>query len=493
MSKKILASPSGIILRGLQDLDPLIFRSLGPNKSTTLIGNTLRSHYSGLLDRLQSTDTNREALQLLLTVAGEVKSRSGSGIRPALILTSGLASAVHRLLVAGIPEHSLRGYLSGLSAAFEGILFSRAERFSSECSGLSPGWLERSAATTACGDPQTGGIIGDICGGVGSEGYIKLSVSHRPGITITRSLGYTLEYKSLLSRDCKAISGPTLLWLSDSVICDLQGVLSALVLGRDLGRSLLIMAPAISKDVRKLIEHNVRQGTVSATAVIPPEYELDRHMVLRDLSLAFGTPLFGDACQDFRSDMLAPIDVDITGRVLSMRTPQVIPSTVARLSREMRSVLSPRQSLSLRRHLCALTGKSAELCIGGESRVQAEDYYNLVESTVQVVRGAQRSGFIPGSYQIFDDFRTKFRREFPVPLLTAMAAPFDALMQPWRESGALLVEHTSGDVFDVTAGVYRPVTVMGLVDSVFSLQTAVATAVSAVKEYVLAGILVRES
>ena len=268
-------------------------------------------------------------------------------------------------------------------------------------------------AETICYDPKLARMLGEIFDVIGEFG--RLDINPGRGRTLEREYIEGMYWRGpIFSREM--IPDPLLgraqlednaILMSDLEIADPQTMLQFLeaAVGANI-KSLLLVAKTISEQALALLLLKSNQEKIRVVAVKPPGVSADDHREgLEDLAQLTGGRIFvkeaGDnllnvQASDFGFARRAWADHENFGISGGKGDPRQLRQHIAMLRSTFAKSNDSQRRKRLQERIGKLLGGSAVLWIGDPSPIAAQARKELAERTAEAMRGAMRSGVLPG-------------------------------------------------------------------------------------------------
>jgi chaperonin GroEL len=364
-------------------------------------------------------------------------------------------------------------------------------------------------AETICYDPELARMLGEIFDVIGEYGRLEIRAGQ--GRTMQREYVEGMYWHGpIFSREMiqDPLTGRTKLedtaiLMSDLEITDPQIMLRILETAVAANiKSLLLVARTISEQNLAILLLKSNQSKVRVVAVKAPGLSVDDHREgLEDLAKLTGGRLFlqaaGDTllnikASDFGYARRAWADHQFFGVSGGKGDPRQLRQHIAALRIAIANSDEPQVRKRLQERIGKLLGGSAILWIGDPSPIAAQARQELAERTAEAMRGAMRSGVLPGGglallacksmllekyHQAQDaDERAAYRI-----LASAVEAPIIALLQnAGAEPAEVLVQiAATGEGYGYDVGQRRIVNMAeaGIVDSAAVVREAAYRAI----------------
>jgi len=257
----------------------------------------------------------------------------------------------------------------------------------------------RGVARISCGDDAIGDMIYDTAKAVGEHGGININEYGGIGIKSEVLDGFYLDkgfaapvlmndtasLKSVLV-DCPVVLLAKPLTRQDELLPILEKVI------RNNFQRVLFIAD-ISGDALEQAVVNKLRGTLDIMIVEPPFQ--DRDIILQDLALyTGGTPYAGDYEKWNMDDHCGRVEkATVTARDTTLIGGH---GDKKKLQAEINALKKQEPSEKTNERIARLTGKIANIFVGGATQVERQEVKLRVQDAVGAVRSAQIGGIVPG-------------------------------------------------------------------------------------------------
>ena len=268
-------------------------------------------------------------------------------------------------------------------------------------------------ADTICYEPELARMLGEIFDIIGEFGRLEIRADQ--GRTMEREYIEGMYWSGgIFSREMASNPGSgraeledTAVLASDLEIKEPEAVLHILETANSADvKSLLLIARTISQKALSILLMKPNRDKVRVVAVKAPGMSSDDHREgLEDLSiLAGGRPFLqatGDGLQslkasDFGFARRAWADQQNFGIAGGKGNPRTLRQHITTLRTALATSDDPQRRKRLRERIGKLLGGSALLRIGHPSPITVQVRKELAERTAEAMRGAMRSGVLPG-------------------------------------------------------------------------------------------------
>ncbi len=360
-------------------------------------------------------------------------------------------------------------------------------------------------------DPELSKLLGDIFDTIGEYGRLEIQRGIGQGLERVHIEGMYWD-GGLLSRymanDSKTGSAQledSAIYISDLSIKEPEDLIPVLQSAIQAGRkSLLLVAAEVTDRALALLLNPANRERITVVAVKSPSLNAEwRREALQDLAILSGGKAFFAAAGD-TTRLVKSTDLGFARRAWATRTdfgilggqgsPQGIRQHINLLKVAFQNAGDHEQRKHLRERIGKLIGGTAILSIGGATPLDVESRLALAERTAEAMRGALRSGVVPGGgvalFCCRENLEQKVlqaqdpdeRAAYQI-VAKALSAPLWALLKncgcdPAHVIGEIY--NAGGDFgYDVLAGRVMSMKQAGIYDSAVVVKTAIATAIHA--------------
>jgi len=355
--------------------------------------------------------------RMLKDVAGAVSRQVGDGTTTAIVLAQKLAQECLKSVAAGFHPLQLKKGLDLAFALVEHELQTKAHKdISDEC-------IEKIAAVATKNELGVGELLVEAIAGLGKQGALnfKLGNGRDDQLEITEGIQYEQGFLSPYfmtdkTREQAVLDNPYIL-LYDREISDLMELVPILEEVKAHGRSLLIIAEAVTeKALTGLLLNHVR-GIFKVVAVKPPGFGDKRINRLKDLALLTGGQAILD---DYSSPLLENISLEHLGQAKQVvvtaasttiigaeANQSAVDDLIAHLRNEADFILSkkPGQGSAtgnkhdfdeLEDRIAILSGKTGLFSVGGTTDFEMKERLVRIENAYMSAKAALEEGVLPG-------------------------------------------------------------------------------------------------
>jgi chaperonin GroEL len=330
----------------------------------------------------------------------------GDGTATAAVMFHELLEQGMRSIAAGSDPMRLRRHLDALTEAICTALAAQAIPLEGRPQ------ITR-VAESLCVDTYIAATLGEVLDIMGAGGCIEVRSGLRPGIEREYVEGAVYE-SAILSPRFEVESTPRQIELEQAavVISDLEvanshDLLRAMELALAAGaRALVLIVDHLSDEALALLEVNRRTGALPSFAVRVPGLRREEQIAaLEDVAvLTGGIPLRREA-----GAMLSAITLAHLGQVRRAWAnnthvglargngdPRTVRSRFETLRQAFESTDNPPTRRDLQQRIGRLNGGNAVVRVCGATAAETSAHIALVQRAVSVLRGALRSGVVPG-------------------------------------------------------------------------------------------------
>lgn len=330
----------------------------------------------------------------------------GDGAATAAVIFQELIEQGMRHVVAGSDPLRLRCHLI---AAMESICVA----LTAQAMPLEGRQQITSVAESLCADPLIAATLGEVLDVMGAEGCIDIRSGIRSGIEREYTEGMVYE-STILSPRPQSEGIPrqieleqAALLISDLEVANPHDLLPAMELALASGaKALVLIVDHLADEAHALLEINRRNGVLSSFAVRVPGLRREEQVAaLEDIAvLTGGFPLCreaGAALSTITPGHLGRVrrawaSVSHFGLARGNGDPRALRSYLDTLRRAFERAANPLTRRDLQQRIGRLSGGGAVVRVCGATTAETSAYLALVQRTVHVLRGALRSGVVPG-------------------------------------------------------------------------------------------------
>lgn len=270
-----------------------------------------------------------------------------------------------------------------------------------------------SVAESLCADPLIAVALGDVFAIMGADGCVEVRSGVRPGIEREYTEG--MVYESAILAPLPQSEGvprqmeleQAAVVISDLEVADPHDLLPAMEQALASGaKALVLMVDHLADEARALLEINRRTGALPSLAVRVPGLRREEQIAaLDDIAvLTGGVPLrreTGAALSAITPAHLGRVrrawaSVSHVGLARGNGDPRAVRLHLDTLRRALERVDHPTMRRDLQQRIGRLSGGSAVVRVCGATAAETSARLALVQRTVSILRGALRSGVVPG-------------------------------------------------------------------------------------------------
>ncbi len=389
---------------------------------------------------------------------------------------------------------------------------SSAHRSPAELLWLQQDPLARVGTISANSDEEVGGLIADVMGRVGAEGYITIEEgkSIRTTVSIVEGMqfdrGYLSPYFTTDPARMEVVLQDTFILVRDGRISSLKELLPLLGKVAQTGRPLLLVAEDVEGEALATLVVNKLRGTLRLAAVKAPGFGEHRKGMLQDVVAMTGGQLVSDEggltlanvdLSHFGSARTVVITKDSTTIIGGAGDERQIQSRVGALRTQIDKADSDLNRERLQERLARMVSGVAVIQVGAPTESAMKEKKARMEDALRAMRAAIQEGVVPGggvallrAQRALRDFDSDDPDE-----RTGMGVIKRALEEPMRQisqnagiDGAIVVATTqlsqnTNFGYNALTGTYEDLVDAGVIDATKVTRTALQNAAS------LAGLL----
>jgi len=508
--------------RGIEKLVGAIRPTLGPLHGTVVIEKESKVGRPEMLDNgaviarriIQLADRDEDmGAMYLRQVLWNLHEKVGDGTATAAVIFQAIYAGGLRYRAAGGDTMRLRQYLEAAQAEIEAELDKQITHLEGKEA------LAR-LAQTICYDPPLAKMLGEIFDIIGEYGQLEI----RPG----RGRELEREYGEGMYWDGGVVSRAmfpapvqrrvqmenAFILCTDLEVREAQDLAPVLEMAVRAGcENLLLVAATLSEQALALLLTNRQK--IKVVAVKAPALDvITRSEALEDLALLTGGRAFFQAAGDTLSSVSPAdlgqsrrvwADMDNFGMVGGKGDPRRLRRHIAQLRAAIAGVDDPQTRKRLQIRIGKLLGGSAVLWVGANTPLDLEARKALAERSAEAMRGAIRSGVVPGGGAALLACRpilqSKKRAAEDVAermayhiLLAAVEAPIRALLENAGFKPDDVLARTNGRLgFDVLQRQVVDMTQAGLYDAASVVKAALFSAIRGAALALTVDVLVHQS
>lgn len=503
------------ILRGIDMLADTVAVTLGPRGRNVLIdkgeyspplivndGVTIAKEIE-LEDNAENT-----GVQLIRQAAMKTNDVAGDGTTTATVLAQGMVNAGQRQLVGGSNPVQLKSGMEKACAFVVGEIKKRAVEVGEQDHEK----IRQVAAISAGGDEEAGQMIADAMSKVGSSGVISLEESQTAETEVELTEGMSIN-KGCVSpylcidpsnMDSKQweTANPYVL-VTDQKISNVQKeLLPILTLAKQSGRSILLIADTIEKEVLATLILNKLRGIVDCCAIQAPGFGDNRKAMLEDIALVTGATLItkdlgrdldGVEVEDFGVARRCTVGKDTTTIVADAQK-EALEERCAQLRAQIEETKSDYTKEQLQKRLAKLTGGVALIKVGANTETELKDKKLRLEDAINATQAAVEEGIVPGGgtalchlSAILSEWASSNlagdELKGAVIVAEAMLAPMQKIASNAGRNGDLIVEKVKANGnfaygYDALLQEFTDMTARGIIDPAKVTRSALQNATS---------------
>lgn len=270
-----------------------------------------------------------------------------------------------------------------------------------------------SVAESICADSHIAATLGEVLDVMGADGCIEVRSGFRPGVEREYTEGMVYESAVLSPRPqsegmlCPIELDQAAVAISDLEVANPCDLLPALELTLATGaRALVLIVDHLSDEVHALLEINRRTGALPSFAVRVPGLRREEQIAaLEDIAiLTGGVPLRREEGASLSAITPAHLgrvrrawaNASYVGLARGGGDPRTLRSHLNTLSCALKRTDNPAMRRDLQQRIGRLRGGSAVVRVSGATTAETSARVALAQCAVQVLRGALRSGVVPG-------------------------------------------------------------------------------------------------
>lgn len=344
-------------------------------------------------------------VSLLRQAALKTNDVAGDGTTTATVLAYAFVSEAMKAIGAGLNPILVK---QGLEKAACFVISKLAE-YSRPVQNIDD--IVHIATVSAGYDTNAGFMIAEAIQKVGREGTISLEegcssqtfVEIAEGMSIDQ--GFMSEHFLLQSDEVEIRQKSPLVLLTDQEItCAQQELVSLIEDLASAGRSLLIIAKDLSKEVLAMLIANRLKGIIDVVAVRAPGFGSTSRQILEDLAVLTGGQLlssnYGLGLSDLSSDLLGSADQIIISKsstkIMSSAHQSCVNMRCRQISKQIDLSTNSYEKEKLRNRLSSLQARIAVIIVGASTETEIRYKKLRLEDAINAAKAAIDEGILPG-------------------------------------------------------------------------------------------------
>jgi chaperonin GroEL len=343
--------------------------------------------------------------QLLRSVASKTNDIAGDGTTTATVLGQAIVVEGVKAVAAGFNPMDLK---RGIDLAVEEVVAS-LKAASSKIKSSSE--VAQVGTISANGETAIGDMIAEAMQKVGNEGVITVEEAKTAetelevveGMQFDR--GYLSPYFVTNAEKMTAVLEDPLILLHEKKLSNLQAILPILEAVVQSQRPLLIIAEDIEGEALATLVVNRLRGGLKVAAVKAPGFGDRRKAMLEDIAILTGGSVIsedlGIKLENVTLDMLGTAKrVEITKEnttiVDGAGTTEDIQGRVGQIKSQIEETTSDYDKEKLQERLAKLAGGVAVIKVGGSTEVEVKERKDRVDDALNATRAAVEEGIVAG-------------------------------------------------------------------------------------------------
>ncbi|WP_176593461.1 chaperonin GroEL [Sphingobium sp. EM0848] len=399
------------IARGVDILADAVRVTLGPKGRNVLINRSFgapRITKDGVTVAKEMEFTNKfenMGAQMIRAVASRAHDHAGDGTTTATVLAQAIVREGLKSVSAGIDPMDLK---RGIDLAVTAVVAELSARSKSVSNNQE---IAQVGIVSANGDEVVGNRIAEAMEKVGKEGII--TIEEAAGVEFELDMvegmqfdrGYLSPYFITNSEKMSVELEDPVILFHEKKMGNIQTVLPVLEVVAKSGRSLVIIAEDVEREVLSTLVVNKVRGGLKVAAVKAPGFGDRRKAMLEDLAILTGSAVvtedLGIRLEDVTLDMLGTakrmtITKDNSTIVAGAGSPETIKARIAALQAQIEATTSDYDREKLQERLAKLSGGVAVIKVGGSSELEVKERKDRVEDALHATRAAVEEGILPG-------------------------------------------------------------------------------------------------
>jgi chaperonin GroEL len=438
--------------------------------------------------------------QMVRAVASKTNDIAGDGTTTATVLAQAIVNEGVKLVAAGMnPMDLKRGIDLAVAEVVENL--AKAKKVISANSEVA-----QVGTISANGETAIGEMIANAMQKVGNEGVITVEEAKTAeteldvveGMQFDR--GYLSPYFVTNPEKMTAVLEDPVILLHEKKLSNLQAMLPILEAVVQSQRPLLIIAEDIEGEALATLVVNRLRGGLKVAAVKAPGFGDRRKAMLEDIAILTGGQVIsedlGIKLENVTMDMLGTakrveISKETTTLVDGAGSKDDITGRVAQIKSQIEETSSDYDKEKLQERLAKLAGGVAVIKVGGSTEVEVKERKDRVDDALNATRAAVEEGIVPGGgVALLRAAANLQAKGANADQQAGIGIVRRALQEPLRQiannagdEGSVVVgkilENASPTFgYDAQTSTYGDMIVMGIIDPVKVVRTALQDAAS---------------
>ena len=343
--------------------------------------------------------------ELVKEVAKKTDDVAGDGTTTATVLAQALVREGLRNVAAGANPMALKkGIDRAVAIVCDELLLMAKDVETKE-------QIASTAAISAGGDAEVGGLIAEAMDKVGKEGVITVEESNTFGLELelTEGMrfdkGYISPYFVTDPERMEAVLEDPYILIANSKISAVKDVLPVLEKVMQSGKPLLILAEDVEGEALSTLVVNKIRGTFRSVCVKAPGFGDRRKAMLQDIAILTGGQVISEEVglklENTSLDLLGRarkvvVSKDETTIVEGAGDSEAIAGRVAQIRAEIENSDSDYDREKLQERLAKLAGGVAVIKAGAATEVELKERKHRIEDAVRNAKAAVEEGIVAG-------------------------------------------------------------------------------------------------
>jgi len=438
--------------------------------------------------------------QMLRAVASKTNDIAGDGTTTATVLGQAIVNEGVKLVAAGMNPMDLK---RGIDLAVAEVVdnLAKAKKTISSNSEVS-----QVGTISANGETAIGEMIANAMQKVGNEGVITVEEAKTAeteldvveGMQFDR--GYLSPYFVTNAEKMVATLEDPVILLHEKKLSNLQALLPILEAVVQSQRPLLIIAEDVDGEALPTLVVNRLRGGLKVAAVKAPGFGDRRKAMLEDIATLTGGQVIsedlGIKLENVTLDMLGTakrveISKENTTIVDGAGSKEDIQGRVAQIKAQIEETTSDYDKEKLQERLAKLAGGVAVIKVGGSTEIEVKERKDRVDDALNATRAAVEEGIVPGGGVALLRAASALKVQGANPdqqaginlVRRALQEPIRQIVQNAGDEGSVVVGKILENAninygYNAQTGEYGDMIVMGIVDPVKVVRTALQDAAS---------------
>src|SRR4051812_2252208 len=438
--------------------------------------------------------------QMVRAVASKTNDIAGDGTTTATVLAQAIVNEGVKLVAAGMNPMDLK---RGIDLAVAEVVENLAKAKKTISANAE---VAQVGTISANGETAIGEMIAQAMQKVGNEGVITVEEAKTAeteldvveGMQFDR--GYLSPYFVTNAEKMIAVLEDPVILLHEKKLSNLQAMLPILEAVVQSQRPLLIVAEDIEGEALATLVVNRLRGGLKVAAVKAPGFGDRRKAMLEDIAVLTGGQVIsedlGIKLENVTLDMLGTakrveISKENTTIVDGAGQKSDIEGRVSQIKSQIEETTSDYDKEKLQERLAKLAGGVAVIKVGGSTEIEVKERKDRVDDALNATRAAVEEGIVPGGGVALLRAASALTVKGANPdqqagigiVRRALQEPLRQIVQNAGDEGSVVVgkilENANVNYgYDAQTGEYGDMIVMGIVDPVKVVRTALQDAAS---------------